>query len=92
MKIILASIRTKDPAIFGRSSPASRRDLIRQPAEDEAIAEADTLLLTGAWISLASDRQRACHRSDLIHVARTRLALTVGWLTSSPSAWRMPLR
>ncbi|MBB2794043.1 UNVERIFIED_ORG: alkanesulfonate monooxygenase SsuD/methylene tetrahydromethanopterin reductase-like flavin-dependent oxidoreductase (luciferase family) [Rhizobium pisi] len=66
-------IDEKTRAIFGRSYAAEPDVLIRQLAEDEAIAEADTLLLT------VPNQLGVAYNAHVIEAILTHVAPALGW-------------
>jgi alkanesulfonate monooxygenase SsuD/methylene tetrahydromethanopterin reductase-like flavin-dependent oxidoreductase (luciferase family) len=60
-------------AIFGRSYAAEPDDLIEQLKKDEAIAEADTLLLT------VPNQLGVTYNAHVIEAILTHVAPTMGW-------------
>ncbi|EGE60091.1 UNVERIFIED_ORG: alkanesulfonate monooxygenase SsuD/methylene tetrahydromethanopterin reductase-like flavin-dependent oxidoreductase (luciferase family) [Rhizobium esperanzae] len=66
-------IDEKTRAIFGRSYAAEPDALIRQLAEDEAIAEADTLLLT------VPNQLGVAYNAHVIEAILTHVAPALGW-------------
>ena len=66
-------IDEKTRAIFGRSYAAEPDVLIKQLAEDEAIAEADTLLLT------VPNQLGVDYNAHVIEAILTHVAPALGW-------------
>lgn len=66
-------IDEKTRAIFGRSYAAEPDRLVRQLAEDEAIAEADTLLLT------VPNQLGVAYNAHVIEAILTHVAPALGW-------------
>lgn len=66
-------IDEKTRAIFGRSYAAEPDALIKQLAEDEAIAEADTLLLT------VPNQLGVEYNAHVIEAILTHVAPAMGW-------------
>jgi alkanesulfonate monooxygenase SsuD/methylene tetrahydromethanopterin reductase-like flavin-dependent oxidoreductase (luciferase family) len=66
-------IDPKTRAIFGRSYAAEPDVLVRQLAEDEAIAEADTLLLT------VPNQLGVAYNAHVVEAILTHIAPALGW-------------
>ncbi|MGO8657214.1 LLM class flavin-dependent oxidoreductase, partial [Rhizobium ruizarguesonis] len=66
-------IDEKTRAIFGRSYAADPDSLIKQLAEDQAIAEADTLLLT------VPNQLGVDYNAHVIEAILTHVAPAMGW-------------
>jgi alkanesulfonate monooxygenase SsuD/methylene tetrahydromethanopterin reductase-like flavin-dependent oxidoreductase (luciferase family) len=66
-------IDPKTRAIFGRSYAAEPDVLVRQLAEDEAIAEADTLLLT------VPNQLGVAYSAHVVEAILTHVAPALGW-------------
>jgi alkanesulfonate monooxygenase SsuD/methylene tetrahydromethanopterin reductase-like flavin-dependent oxidoreductase (luciferase family) len=66
-------IDPKTRAIFGRSYAAEPDVLVKQLAEDEAIAEADTLLLT------VPNQLGVAYNAHVIEAILTHVAPALGW-------------
>jgi alkanesulfonate monooxygenase SsuD/methylene tetrahydromethanopterin reductase-like flavin-dependent oxidoreductase (luciferase family) len=66
-------IDEKTRAIFGRSYAAEPDVLVKQLAEDEAIAEADTLLLT------VPNQLGVDYNAHVIEAVLTHVAPSMGW-------------
>jgi hypothetical protein len=66
-------IRDSTPSIFGRSYAAAPDVLIEQLKQDEAIAEADTLLLT------VPNQLGVAYNAHVIEAILTHVAPALGW-------------